>query len=100
MSTPIGFMCPTCKALMNAPPELAGTKVSCLKCGQRLQIPNLERSKTILAPLVGSEFAAPGVAGSSSAPQIAPGRPHWIFHLTFRFHAGGIGLRESSPKYW
>jgi hypothetical protein len=38
---------------MDAPVERAGTKINCLKCGQRLQIPPPERAKTILAPVLG-----------------------------------------------
>jgi hypothetical protein len=53
MSAHIRFLCPTCKAVMEAPVGRAGQKINCLKCGQRLQIPPEERAKTILAPSLG-----------------------------------------------
>lgn len=36
----IRFACPTCKAVLKAPPRKAGEKVACLKWGQPLLIPN------------------------------------------------------------
>lgn len=53
MSAQIRFLCPTCKAIMEAPIERAGNKINCLKCGQRMQVPPAERAKTILSPALG-----------------------------------------------
>jgi DNA-directed RNA polymerase subunit RPC12/RpoP len=36
----VRFTCPTCKAVLQAPPVQAGEKVACPKCGQRILIPN------------------------------------------------------------
>lgn len=53
MSAQIRFLCPTCKAVMEAPVERAGNKINCLKCGQRMQVPPAERAKTVLSPALG-----------------------------------------------
>ncbi len=70
MSAHIRFLCPTCKAVMDAPVERAGNKINCLKCGQRLQIPPAERATTILAPALGLHKAGkpgPGLRASDSS---------------------------------
>src|SRR4051812_26755184 len=55
----IRFACPACHAVMSAPPAKVGSKVACLKCGQRLQIPP-PPTKTVLAmPLPPKEPPAP-----------------------------------------
>jgi DNA-directed RNA polymerase subunit M/transcription elongation factor TFIIS len=35
----IRFQCPRCQSVLEAPERKGGTKVNCLKCRQRLQIP-------------------------------------------------------------
>jgi len=35
----IHFSCPRCRAVLNTPPDKAGHKGHCPKCGQRLQVP-------------------------------------------------------------
>src|SRR4051794_8833415 len=60
-STPapaIRCQCPNCKAIIEAPPDRAGDKIACFRCGQRLQIPvpplspiTTATNKTRLAPL-------------------------------------------------
>ena len=76
MSARIAFLCPTCKATMDAPVESAGLKINCLKCGQRLQIPPAERAKTIMAAGLGIREDGATVPMGNEAPlptaQIAP----------------------------
>jgi hypothetical protein len=74
MSDQIRFLCPTCRAVMEAPVAQAGNKINCLKCGQRLQIPSVERAKTILAPMVAmpaKPAGQPAAAGTPVATQAA-----------------------------
>ena len=71
MSDHIQFLCPTCKAVMEAPVHRAGDKISCRKCGQRLQIPPPERSKTILAPRVCVDSDQPGPPPTVPTPEAA-----------------------------
>ena len=47
----IRFACPACNAVMNAPDNKAGLKVSCLHCGQRLLVPGPPPG-TVLARLL------------------------------------------------
>jgi transcription elongation factor Elf1 len=49
MAARIHFVCPTCNAKMSGPIHKAGQKIHCLNCGQRLQVPPVEHSRTILA---------------------------------------------------
>lgn len=72
MSAQIRFVCPTCKDVMVAPVSQAGKKANCPKCGQRLQIPPPERSKTILAASLGvedDEQTSGQPASGNSGPQ-------------------------------
>lgn len=36
----IRFQCPTCQTVLQSPGHTAGVKVACVKCGQRLLVPN------------------------------------------------------------
>jgi hypothetical protein len=47
----IRFACPACDAVMTAPPQKAGHKFNCLKCGQRIQIPSPPRGTMLAKPL-------------------------------------------------
>src|SRR5438874_1736645 len=78
----IRFGCPSCKTVLSAPPEQAGTKVGCPRCGQRLLVPQPPPpNKTLLGALLPQETqAAPrpsGAAGpvASAPPQAQP----WFF---------------------
>lgn len=53
----IRFSCPVCQKHLKAPDNKGGVKVDCPKCGQRLQIPPPQRSKTMLGEVdeVGSK---------------------------------------------
>jgi hypothetical protein len=79
MTARIHFLCPTCKAVMDAPVEMADRKINCLKCGQRLQIPPGERARTILATGLGvrEDDASPPATNDPVIPmaQIAPALP-------------------------
>ena len=44
----IRFACPACKNILQALEEHIGTKLSCPKCGRRLQVPPPPRDKTLL----------------------------------------------------
>lgn len=75
----IRFACPRCKSVLESPDHKAGSKVACPKCQQRLLIPTLPRSKTILAPLV-AHIPHPGIpqpsqeaAKTDSVPPTTPG---------------------------
>jgi DNA-directed RNA polymerase subunit RPC12/RpoP len=57
---PINFKCPTCGNVLSASPVLAGQKVACPHCTQRLQVPGLPSppapmptNKTVLGELEG-----------------------------------------------
>lgn len=66
------FLCATCKAVMDAPVAQAGAKTNCLQCGQRLQIPPLERAKTVLAPSLGVENDQPSTDIAAGTPRNNP----------------------------
>jgi hypothetical protein len=69
---PIRFACPACNAVMNAPDGKAGRKVSCPKCGQRLQIPAPPKGTILAKPLPPKR--------ESLADQTAPAAktPDWL----------------------
>lgn len=50
----IYFRCPTCKHNLRSQDELAGTKLACDKCRQRLLIPP-RRNKTVLGEIISPE---------------------------------------------
>jgi hypothetical protein len=65
---------------MDAPLERAGSKTNCLGCGQRLQIPPVERAKTILA-----------ISAAQAAPQPPTGFVERVWG-SGRFRLGAIVL--------
>jgi len=75
MSARIRFLCPTCKAVMDAPVAQAGSKTNCLKCGQRLQVPPPERAKTVLAPSLGVDNDQPNTDIAAGTPPSNPAPP-------------------------
>jgi hypothetical protein len=62
------FRCPRCQSTVVASNEVAGAKMPCPTCGQRLQVP-VPRNKTVLAEFV------PGTP-QVIVEEIAPGRDH------------------------
>jgi DNA-directed RNA polymerase subunit RPC12/RpoP len=55
----IHYRCPSCRTGLVAAPAEAGTKVSCLECGQRLQVPSRPpRNRTVLGELTDSRRRA------------------------------------------
>jgi hypothetical protein len=60
------FACPVCKATMTAPPEKAGHKFNCLKCGQRIQIPSPPRGTILARPLPEQPGPTPATPGPSA----------------------------------
>ncbi len=68
----IRFACPTCSAIMEAVPEKAGVKIHCLKCGQRLQIPELAHGKTVLGKLLSASDSGPEQAPYPEAQPVSP----------------------------
>ena len=73
MSAHIRFLCPTCKAIMDAPVQRAGNKINCLKCGQRVQIPSAERAKTVLAPALGVHYDPDDFPPAGTSPTVTQG---------------------------
>lgn len=47
----IHFLCPRCQASLKVPDNAAGRKGPCPKCGQRLQVPQPRRNRTVLGVL-------------------------------------------------
>jgi hypothetical protein len=77
----IRFACPACNAVMSVPPNAAGKKGNCPKCGQRLRIPQPPAAKHTtlgrLLPDPGAGIAAPAIRQPQSwqapaAPQQQP----------------------------
>jgi hypothetical protein len=60
----IRFSCPRCGAVYEVAPHRAGEKLHCLKCQQRLQVPNAALAKTITA----SPIAPKSIATDRCAP--------------------------------
>jgi hypothetical protein len=48
----ISFACPACKSAINVPSAAAGKQGSCPKCGQRLQIPEAQLNRPVVAELL------------------------------------------------
>src|SRR5262249_3154537 len=65
------FACPTCKAVLTAPDDRAGTKGLRPTCGQTVQVPTPPppaRDKTVLGKLLPEDFAALKKAAVSATP--------------------------------
>src|SRR4051812_37257966 len=76
MSAHIQFECPTCKEKLSAPIDQAGSKINCSNCGQRLQIPPPDRTKTVLAAGLGvSDDPTPSRSAMAAKPQPAESQP-------------------------
>jgi DNA-directed RNA polymerase subunit RPC12/RpoP len=88
----VQFPCPTCKQMLSAPDEVAGQKVACPHCGQKLLLPEPPKSaaqnKTVLVSLepepqsvppgvVSVAPASPGWAGPAVTPSASVGRSSW-----------------------
>jgi DNA-directed RNA polymerase subunit RPC12/RpoP len=76
----IRYRCPRCTKPLESPVHLAGAKVNCPDCGQRLQIPRASDpqppapvNKTLLAVEESSATASP--LGPVSVPRAAPPAP-------------------------
>src|SRR5262245_55116251 len=69
----IRFACPRCKAVLERPENVAGSKFACPSCGQRLQVPLPPENKTLLGNLVGSDVLA-AAERASQAPVQTPGQ--------------------------
>src|SRR5262245_19267204 len=59
------FRCPTCKSTIAAPEEMAGEKVSCQRCGQRLMVPT-PQNQTVLGEAL--EWAPSRPVASTTVP--------------------------------
>ena len=64
----IRFACPVCAAEYTVNDRFAGKKSDCKVCGQRLQVPNPNRARTVLGKLVGP----PPEPSPPPAPEPAP----------------------------
>src|SRR5438874_13246853 len=69
----IRFGCPSCKTVLSTPPEQAGTKVGCPRCGQRLLVPQPPPpNKPLLGALLAPEGEPPAPRPATAAPQVNP----------------------------
>jgi hypothetical protein len=75
------FACPACNTVMTAPADKVGRKATCLKCGQRLQIPAPPRPTMLATPLPVPSTTAP------PRNQVLP----------VRQSVGGIALPQTQP---
>lgn len=69
LDEPIRYVCPKCKKSLESPRNMAGEKLNCPACGQRLQIPQPPaalppQNKTLLA----LEHGSPALAPPPAAP--------------------------------
>src|SRR5262249_47435395 len=64
----IQYSCPACQVVLEAQDNMAGKKIICPKCGQRLLIPSPTRNKTILGQLLSD----PAPSTSLSLPGTQP----------------------------
>jgi TM2 domain-containing membrane protein YozV/RNA polymerase subunit RPABC4/transcription elongation factor Spt4 len=81
----IRFACPKCHSVYEAPDDTAGKKVACDKCGQHLQIPAPQTSKTVLGdplpwwmdvpPTAPKKDVVAAAAKTEQPPQPGPAQP-------------------------
>src|SRR5438094_6813316 len=71
------FCCPACKNVLSTPPEQAGTKINCPRCGQRLLVP--QPNKTLLGALLPEEKQAAACAAPAPAAPAPPQAHPWFF---------------------
>lgn len=71
---PIRFACPTCRATLEVPGEKAGRKGRCVKCGQRVQVPNLD--ETVSGERLPDDF--PLLPPQVVAPMFSPPLPELL----------------------
>lgn len=55
----IRFACPTCKSALEAAEDTVGSKSSCPKCGQRVQVPDPRRDETLMGVLPSDWLSQP-----------------------------------------
>jgi hypothetical protein len=72
----IRYTCPRCNKLLESPVSLAGQKLNCPGCGQRLQTPQPSTPHPVNKTLLAEEFSAPPAAApnrqAASPPPSAP----------------------------
>ncbi len=71
----IRFSCPACQSVVTVPPEKAGIKMPCPKCGQRLQVPVPDINKTVLGALISADPKAIAKAGAPAGAAAAVAAP-------------------------
>src|SRR5262245_62094913 len=91
----LSFRCPTCKAVVRLTVSELGRKVSCSRCGQKVQLPKEHKNKTIL--LEPSALTRVGSAGSSeetleTAPVGAASEPQGLYLIQNGVRAGPFSL--------
>ena len=74
---PVRFKCPTCGSKDSAPDEMAGKKIHCRKCGQKIKLPERKPFSPVRLPT--PEFKPT----SSSAAPTAPGYQCSVCHNQF-----------------
>lgn len=74
MTVPLKFKCPSCGNPASAPSEMAGQKVRCSKCGQKIRLPAAPRAMTendqaIAASVIGQEWREAPASGPVPSSQ-------------------------------
>jgi DNA-directed RNA polymerase subunit RPC12/RpoP len=97
------FACPACRSLNESPEHLAGSKVACRVCGQRLLVPGLAPAKTLLGqPVPDSPAPRPDlVEPVKEAPAAEAGRkvsiPCPACDCSIRVKEKHLGRQASCP---
>lgn len=84
----IVFFCQSCGARFEVPPQSAGKKGRCKKCGQEMQVPRAEQLASMAAmPALAKEALRPAAVSVAAAAAPAPGLSSWL-----RAAATNVGL--------
>src|SRR5436309_3231560 len=95
------FACPKCGTVHEAAENSAGRKLACSKCGQRLQVPPVPASKTVMGtplpePPAPAAQPTPVTARSGAAVQSVFACPRC--GQTYQVNRDVAGKRTTCPK--
>ena len=93
----LSFCCPSCEAVLHVAVSQLGSKVACSRCGQRVQLPNEHKNKTILldpASLtrVGAVPSRPDSAAQASDDSTSASAGFYVIQEGVR--TGPVSLRD------